>query len=75
MLRSGFLPPVAKGFELFRAEAGVRQATDRIVDETMSSGTTGEFDTHPTLRERLEALDRLEQALLFANASPSVPYR
>lgn len=66
VVRSGFLPPVALGFDLFRADAGVRQATDRIVDETMTSGTTGEFDTHPTLRERLAALD----ALALANTSP-----
>lgn len=59
VLRSGFLPPVAQGFDLFRAEADMRQATDKIVDQTLTSGTTGEFDTHPTLRERLAALDRL----------------
>ena len=51
VLRSGFLPPVALGFDLFRASASTRQVTDRIVDETLTSGVTGEFDTHPTLRE------------------------
>jgi len=59
LLRSGFLPPVAQGFDLFRLEAGVRMAADKFVDETMTSGTTGEFDTHPTLRERLAALEVL----------------
>jgi Zn-dependent protease with chaperone function len=57
VLRSGFLPPVTQGFELFRSAANIREATDRIVDETMTTGQTGEFDTHPTLRERLEALE------------------
>jgi heat shock protein HtpX len=62
VLRSGFLPPVAQGFDLFRSATTIREATDRIVDETMTTGQTGEFDTHPTLRERLEALDNVDSA-------------
>ncbi len=62
VLRSGFLPPLARGFDLFCADADVMEAASKLVDETMTSGATGEFDTHPTLRERLEALDELPHA-------------
>lgn len=59
-LRSGFLPPVAEGFDKFRAAASIREASDRVIDETMTTGQTGEFDTHPTLRERLAALETVD---------------
>jgi heat shock protein HtpX len=71
VLQSGFLPPVASGFNRFLADAKVAQATAALVDEAMTSGQTGEFDSHPALRERLAALDLGTDASTLVEAAPA----
>ena len=62
ILRSGFLPPIAEGFERFIGNPETREAFDKMVHEQTTGDTSGEFDTHPPLSERVAALERLPVA-------------
>jgi heat shock protein HtpX len=58
VLRAGFVPPLGAGFERFVAgEIGQKALTAAREESTTQAGDV--FDTHPPLRERLQALDGL----------------
>jgi Zn-dependent protease with chaperone function len=55
LLAAGYRPPIAEGFERFlRAEpiAAVLEKADEVIRE----GTSDPYDSHPSLKERLDAL-------------------
>jgi Zn-dependent protease with chaperone function len=62
ILRLGFLPPIAEGFERFIGNPETREAFDKMVHEQTTGDSSGEFDTHPPLSERVAALERLPVA-------------
>lgn len=58
VLRAGFVPPLGAGFERFVSGEIGRKALTAARER--STGETGDvFDTHPPLRDRLQALDGL----------------
>ncbi len=56
VLSSGSLPPVAEGFSRFLEGNETRAALDRIAEEELREGTSDPYDSHPSLRQRLDAL-------------------
>jgi Zn-dependent protease with chaperone function len=62
VLRAGFLPPIAEGFERYMANPDVARALTDLAHAPTTGDHTEEFDSHPPLTERLAAL-----------ASPSEP--
>ena len=62
VLRSGFIPPLAEGFERFMASPETDQALQRMAEEYTTGTNTGEFDTHPPMSERVAALELLPPA-------------
>lgn len=56
VLRAGFLPPVVTGFDAFLQDERVAVISQQIVSAAESETAANPFDTHPTLRERLDAL-------------------
>jgi hypothetical protein len=62
IMQSGFLPPLAEGFERFIANPETRNTFDKMVHELTTGDVSGEFDTHPPLNERVAALGRLRVA-------------
>jgi Zn-dependent protease with chaperone function len=56
VLRAGFLPPVATGFNVFISAERVAAMSDKILTIVETQTEADPFDTHPTLRERLNAL-------------------
>ena len=83
VMRAGFIPPIAGGFAAFLKEERVTAFSRRIIEQEEREGTTDEFDTHPSLKERLEALgdlsfsgaaagERGSAAALLRNAEPQV---
>jgi hypothetical protein len=63
VLNAGFLPPLATGFDTFlQAERMVLTSAD-ILSEAESQAQADPFDTHPTLRERLDALAVTEMSV------------
>jgi heat shock protein HtpX len=56
VLSSGSLPPVAEGFSRFLEGSETRTALDRVHEEEARHGTSDPYDSHPSLRQRLDAL-------------------
>jgi heat shock protein HtpX len=59
VMRAGFLPPIATGFGQFVAADEVQASAIREAQRTLEQEEAGEFDSHPPLRKRLEALERI----------------
>lgn len=65
LLGSGFRPPIASGFSHFvdHFKEAVRQA----VDHELREGKVDEFNSHPPLRERVDALKSLPDESSYAD--------
>jgi Zn-dependent protease with chaperone function len=61
-LDRGLRPPLASGFGQFLRAPNVTTHVAAVVDAEMQGGKSDPYDTHPSLRERLAALDRLAGA-------------
>jgi len=56
VLFSGSLPPVAEGFSRFLEGSETRVALDRVTEEEARQNRSDPYDSHPSLRQRLDAL-------------------
>ncbi len=70
VLNSGYRPPIAEGFVRFLGSGSVKAAVDNAVSEEMREAQKDPYDTHPPLRERLDALERLPAGPPAANDDP-----
>ncbi len=59
ILNSGFLPPLADGFAMFVRVDAVSANVAVAVRREEAEGQSDPYDTHPPLRERVAALERL----------------
>jgi heat shock protein HtpX len=64
VIRAGFLPPIAAGFDDFLSADRVRSMSEQILSSVESSEHTDPFDTHPSLRDRISALGETAAAQL-----------
>ena len=58
ILSAGFRPPIADGFSEFLSSEQIAQGTAEILAEELSNSSHDPYDTHPSLKERIEALGR-----------------
>jgi heat shock protein HtpX len=58
-LNKGFRPPLAEGFDRFLSVPRVTDVTAEVVAEALESGETNLYDSHPSLRDRVSALQQL----------------
>jgi Zn-dependent protease with chaperone function len=59
VLRAGFRPPLAQGFERFLAAQLVVDAMSRTVKRELRGRRTDPYDSHPPLKERIAAMEKL----------------
>jgi len=59
VLGAGYRPPVAEGFARFMAAGNVREAVETHLAKELAHPQKRPYDSHPPLRERLEAAARL----------------
>jgi hypothetical protein len=59
VLSAGFLPPLAEGFAQFLHEPRVAGAVSRATQEEMMTPKVDPYDSHPSLPDRIKALERL----------------
>jgi Zn-dependent protease with chaperone function len=59
VLSAGFLPPLADGFGQFLREPQVADAVSRATQEEMMTPKTHPYDSHPSLPDRIKALEGL----------------
>lgn len=56
VLGSGYLPPIMGGFGRFMQSTVVAAGMASIISDSEAQGTSDPYDTHPSLKERLDAL-------------------
>lgn len=59
VLKAGYMPPVLEGWREFVTRVESRGAFQAAAHELATGDTAGEFDSHPAMAERIEALERL----------------
>jgi Zn-dependent protease with chaperone function len=72
VISSGYRPPLAEGFNQFIHTPSVTRLMDQIVDEAVDSGQTDPYDTHPSLRERIAALQSLPPGSTADDSTPAL---
>jgi heat shock protein HtpX len=55
----GYRPPLADGFARFLSVPRIADAVTKIVGEELESGETDLYDSHPSLRDRVSALQQV----------------
>jgi heat shock protein HtpX len=58
-LDKGFLPPILEGFSYFLSRPRVGDFLDTALRDDLSDETCQPLDTHPPLRERIRAIERV----------------
>lgn len=58
VLETGRRPPIAEGFQRFMADEDVRESRDAFVEESLKH-KTDPYDSHPSLAERIAAVEPL----------------
>jgi heat shock protein HtpX len=69
VLRAGFVPPIAAGFDAFLKSAPMTEALQELAHGAELDGHSDPYDTHPTLPDRLAALGCRLDAIGAAPAS------
>jgi Zn-dependent protease with chaperone function len=59
VLSSGARAPLLAGFRSFKSAESVKRAVEEGVKAELEQGESDPYDTHPSLRERVEALEKL----------------
>jgi len=72
VIGSGFLPPLIKGYELFMQSADVQKMVAQVSQQELGEGTANKYDTHPALRERIEAIEQTDIPDADMDESPAM---
>lgn len=59
LLLNGFFPPYMDGFQRFARESAIDAQVNELVEKNLREPQKSEYDSHPPLRERLDALAAL----------------
>jgi heat shock protein HtpX len=72
VLKAGLLPPVAEGFGQFTHIKSVAQKVSQIIDQEAKESRTNPYDSHPSLRDRLSALEKFPAGVEIADEPPAI---
>jgi hypothetical protein len=61
VIESGYKPPRLGGFALFLKAPQIQEAVNNYYDEQATQGQSDPYDTHPSLKERIAALQHLPE--------------
>lgn len=59
VIEAGYQPPMLEGFQEFLKSPKITEAVNNSYQEQLTKGTTDPYDTHPSLKERIAALEHL----------------
>jgi Zn-dependent protease with chaperone function len=59
VVESGYRPPLLAGFTMFLKAPQIQQAVHNYYEEQATQGQTDPYDTHPSMKERIAALQPL----------------
>jgi Zn-dependent protease with chaperone function len=72
VLRAGFCPPLAEGFDRFVHAQPIEKAIGEQLEEELKNGKADPYDTHPPLRERIAAVEHLPAGPVELDDPPAV---
>jgi len=72
VLNAGFLPPLADGFTQFLREPRIADAVNKATQEEMRAPKIDPYDSHPSLPDRLKALEGLPPGPEPASEPPAL---
>lgn len=72
LLNSGFRPPIAEGFNRFSRADEIARVIDKQVAHELAVGKADPYDTHPSLRERIAALEGFDRRGETRDEAPAV---
>ena len=84
VLQSGYIPPLADGLVQFLAAPRIAEQVARGLARQLQEGKTSPYDTHPPLRDRIAAIEKIapgpkekreQQALSLLSDPPSAELR
>jgi hypothetical protein len=61
VIEAGYQPPMLGGFEIFLKAPRITEAVNNYYNEQLTEGKSDPYDTHPSLKERIAALQSLPQ--------------
>ncbi len=70
ILQGGYQAPMAKGFQAFVGKTG--DAVNELLTQAMNQTKTDIFDTHPVLKERLDAIAQVQGPEPLRNDPPAI---
>jgi heat shock protein HtpX len=72
VLSKGFHPPLGEGFSHFIHTENVSEAITHLLEQQTQNTTSDPFDSHPSLKERLDALQAMPSGPLWKNHNPAI---
>jgi heat shock protein HtpX len=72
MLGQGWRPPIAAGFRHFASVTGIVNAVATQVQKEEKEGSSDPYDTHPSLRERVAAIEALGTSPVQVEDEPAL---
>ncbi len=72
VLRNGWRPPLADGFRHFYASPWVAEAVSASLDHELQGRKADRYDTHPSLRERVDAFEQWPEWEMPGNDLPAI---
>jgi hypothetical protein len=72
LLGAGYRAPLAEGFGRFISAPSVAKAVTESIQREITEGQADPYDTHPPLRERLEALGKLPAGEAGGDGAPAI---
>lgn len=72
VLSAGFRPPIAEGFAAFLSSEPVSQGTAALLGEELASSKQDPYDTHPSLKDRLAALQDVVTTSVPGDDAPAM---
>jgi Zn-dependent protease with chaperone function len=72
VVRFGSIPPIGEGFARFLKVPQMAATLDAIIETAIAEEETDPYDSHPPLKERLAAVQRLSIPAMSADAEPAI---
>jgi hypothetical protein len=71
VVEAGYRPPLLNGFEMFLKAPRVVEAVNHYYQEQLTQGRSDPYDTHPSLKERISALENVPGGRILNDQSAS----
>ena len=70
VLSEGYVPPILEGFAAFMKQANVKAFLSKQMDESLTQSDGDLYDSHPPLRQRLDAIEKVKGASVERRKEP-----